>query len=68
MKSRLLKIPIVKVIDSTIKESGNHDIGQRAAVLCYHIHISAAFGIDSGFWIFLTVNKSAECVAEFCRQ
>jgi len=56
MKSRLLKIPIVKVIDSTIKESGNHDIGQRAAGVAYYAIISIfplLLGLIAVFGFFL---------------
>jgi membrane protein len=56
MKSRLLKIPIVKVIDSTIKESGNHDIGQRAAGVAYYAIISLfplLLGLIAVFGFFL---------------
>ena len=55
-KSRLLKIPIVKVIDSTIKESGNHDIGQRAAGVAYYAIISIfplLLGLIAVFGFFL---------------
>jgi len=67
-KSRLLKIPILQVIANTIQESGitMSGKGRGSGLLRNYIHISAAFGADCGFWIFLTVYKSAECAAEFC--
>jgi membrane protein len=55
-KSRLLKIPIVKVIGSTIKESGNHDVGQRAAGVAYYAIISIfplLLGLIAVFGFFL---------------
>ena len=55
-KSRLLKIPIVKVIASTIQESANHDAGQRAAGVAYYAIISIfplLLGLIAVFGFFL---------------
>jgi membrane protein len=55
-KSRLLQIPIIRVIISTIQESGNHDAGQRAAGVAYYAIISIfplLLGLIAVFGFFL---------------
>src|SRR5271157_4547465 len=55
-KSRLLKIPILKAIASTIQESANHDAGQRAAGVAYYAIISIfplLLGLIAVFGFFL---------------
>jgi len=55
-KSRLLQIPIMRVIISTIQESGNHDAGQRAAGVAYYAIISIfplLLGLIAVFGFFL---------------
>ncbi len=55
-KNRLLQIPIVRVILSTIQESGNHDAGQRAAGVAYYTIISIfplLLGLIAVFGFFL---------------
>jgi membrane protein len=55
-KNRLLKIPILQVIASTIQESANHDAGQRAAGVAYYAIISIfplLLGLIAVFGFFL---------------
>ena len=55
-KNRLLQIPIMRVIISTIQESGNHDAGQRAAGVAYYAIISIfplLLGLIAVFGFFL---------------
>ena len=55
-KSRLLKIPILQAIASTIQESANHDAGQRAAGVAYYAIISIfplLLGLIAVFGFFL---------------
>jgi membrane protein len=56
IKSNLFKIPIAKVIAGTIKESGSHDVGQRAAGVAYYSIISIfplLLGLIAVFGFFL---------------
>ncbi|MGA7727598.1 MAG: YihY/virulence factor BrkB family protein [Dehalococcoidales bacterium] len=56
IKNRLLQIPIVRVLLSTIQESGNHDAGQRAAGVAYYAIISIfplLLGLIAVFGFFL---------------
>ena len=55
-KSRLLQIPILRIIISTIQESGNHDAGQRAAGVASYAIISIfplLLGLIAVFGFFL---------------
>ena len=55
-KNYLLKKPIVQVITRTLEESGDHDIGQRAAGVAYYAIISIfplLLGLIAVFGFFL---------------
>lgn len=55
-KNYLLKKPIVQVITHTLEESGDHDIGQRAAGVAYYAIISIfplLLGLIAVFGFFL---------------
>jgi membrane protein len=62
--NRLLKIPLVQLIFSTVERSGAHDIGQRAAGVAYYAILSVfplVLGLIAVFGFFLpSVNLQDE--------